>query len=531
VLRRVLIKNYRTFEDFKLDFTPGVNIIVGDNDAGKSTLLEAINLALTSRLRGYPISAELSPYLFSQSTTQRYVADLRAGNKPAPPEILIELYFADDDDHASLRGTNNLLGEDCPGVRLKIRLDEDLADAYGAYVAEPGKVSLVPTEYYMWEWLAFSGNPIRNARNIPDASLIDATTIRLQHGADHYMQQIIGQHLAPGQRVELSRLYRSLRETFAGFPEIGDINTKLAGSHDDISSRQLSLSIDISQRATWEHSLVPHLDDLPFQFVGSGEQSALKIMLALNRKVEDSHLILVEEPENHLSFSSLNMLMNKIAKRCDGKQVLVTTHSSYVLNKLGLGRLILLTTAKGTRIGDLPSDTAEYFKKLPGYDTLRLVLAKRVILVEGPSDELVVQRGYRDAHGKLPIEDGVDVISVRGLQAKRFLDIAVPLEKPAVVVNDNDGDPAAIREKYASYTKYSFIKVCIGQGDARTLEPQLVAANGREVINKVLGKKCKTDDDLVAYMTNPNNKTDCALAIFETSETITMPEYIRDAVA
>ena len=39
-----------------------------------------------------------------------------------------------------------------------------------------------------------------------------------------------------------------------------------------------------------------------------------------------------------------------------------------------------------------------YFKKLPGYDTLRLVLAKRVILVEGPSDELVVQRAYRDAH-------------------------------------------------------------------------------------------------------------------------------------
>ena len=52
------------------------------------------------------------------------------------------------------------------------------------------------------------------------------------------------------------------------------------------------------------------------------------------------------------------------------------------------------------------------------------MLAKRVILVEGPSDEVVIQRAYRDAHGgRLPIEDGVDVISVRGLQAKRFLDL------------------------------------------------------------------------------------------------------------
>jgi putative ATP-dependent endonuclease of the OLD family len=56
VLRKVLIKNYRAFEDFMLDFSLGVNIVAGDNDAGKSTLLEAINLALTSRLPRAPRS-------------------------------------------------------------------------------------------------------------------------------------------------------------------------------------------------------------------------------------------------------------------------------------------------------------------------------------------------------------------------------------------------------------------------------------------------------------------------------------------
>ena len=137
MLRRVLIRNYRVFENFKLDFAPGVNILVGDNGEGKSTLLEAINLALTARLHGSLIFAELSPHLFTQATTKRYVRDLRAGRKPAPPEIVIELYFAADDDHTWLRGTNNLLGEDCPGVRLKIKLDEDLTDAYQAYVTDP----------------------------------------------------------------------------------------------------------------------------------------------------------------------------------------------------------------------------------------------------------------------------------------------------------------------------------------------------------------------------------------------------------
>jgi hypothetical protein len=36
-------------------------------------------------------------------------------------------------------------------------------------------------------------------------------------------------------------------------------------------------------------------------------------MLALTKKADDSHIILVEEPENHLSFSSLNMIMDRIS--------------------------------------------------------------------------------------------------------------------------------------------------------------------------------------------------------------------------
>jgi putative ATP-dependent endonuclease of OLD family len=343
------------------------------------------------------------------------------------------------------------------------------------------------------------------------------------------MQQIIDRHLVPADRIELSRSYRSLRETFADIEAIGNINAKLAEGRGAISSRQLALSIDISSRAAWERTLVPHLDDLPFQYVGKGEQSSLKIMLALDKE-EDSHVILVEEPENHLSFSSLNVIMGRIASKCGGKQVLVTTHSSFVLNKLGLGSLILLAPDGGMRITDLPQDTVDYFKKLAGFDTLRLVLAKRVILVEGPSDELVVQRAYRDAHnGRLPIQDGVDVMSMDALSAKRFLDIAARLKKPAVVITDNDGDEEATQAKFTDYEKHGCIRVCIGMGDERTLEPQLLTANDLKTLNQVLGKSYATDEGLLKYMKRA--KTACALAIFESPETITMPGYIRNAVA
>lgn len=531
MIQKIIIKNYRIFQDFELTFDTKLNILVGDNDIGKSTVIEAINLALTSRLNGKFLAQELTPYLFNSKVTAAYVAGLTEEATTPPPEILIEIYLADQPGSEILRGSNNLDGSDSYGIRLRIALDPDFTEEYTEFVKKPEQVSLVPTEYYRVEWLGFSGNGI-SYRSVPaTASLIDASTIRLQSGADYYLQGIIGEHLTKNERVELSRSYRSLREQFSDNESVKSVNTKLSGTKGDVSNRSLSLSIDISQRYTWESSLAAHLDELPFQFVGKGEQSTLKILLALNRRIDDTHIVLIEEPENHLSFSTLNILVSKIKEKCKDKQVIITTHNSYVLNKLGLENLILLNSTSGIGIRDLPATTQDYFKKLSGYDTLRLVLSKSAILVEGPSDELIVQRAYMDAHeGKLPIEDGVDVINVRGLSFTRFLDIAKLLGKETAVVRDNDGkDEAYIQNRYKDYTSEDSISVhCSTDISLKTLEPQLRASIGRDVLNTILGTSHATDAELDEYM--KDNKTTCALAIFSSDQQLVMPEYIQDAV-
>jgi putative ATP-dependent endonuclease of OLD family len=479
-------------------------------------------------LRNNPIAAELSPFLVNLQATRDYLDALRTRGPAAPPEILIELYVDDTDDLASLKGTNNSLRVNAPGIKMRIAFNDDFIHEYVEYTADLAQISWVPTEYYQILWTNFAGEAI-TARGVPaTATLIDATAIRLPNGADAYLQSIITDSLDARQRVELSRAYRSMREAFGENAAVKDINARLAGERGEISDRELTLSIDISQRAGWERSLVPHLDELPFPHVGKGEQSSLKILMALTENIADTHVVLIEEPENHLSFSSLNHLVHKINERCAGKQVLATTHSAFILNKLGLDELILLTNMGGQRITDLRSDTVDYFKKLSGYDTLRLVLAKSAILVEGPSDELIVMRAYHDEHGREPIADGVDVINVRGLSAARFLDLAVPLTKPVAVVNDNDGDAAKMQQRYAEYAEYDFISIHVGAGDAKTLEPQVLAANGLERMNEILGKNYATEDDMLAYM--KGNKTGWALAVFESKQSITMPEYIRDAV-
>ena len=531
MLTKIVIKNYRCYENYTLDFNKGLNILVGDNDSGKSTLLEAIGLALTGRLGGRSIVTDLSPFHFNGTVAGAYCAALQAKQKVEPPEIVIDLFMEKSDDTAKLQGTNNALGEDSPGIRIRVYPDPDLADEFLELIQDPTDLKLIPVEYYRVDWLGFSGNPI-NPRGVPaTVSMIDASTIRLQSGADYYLQQIIGSTLTKPERAELSRQYRSIREAFAAQESVNTINEKLTESHGDVSDRSLSLSIDISQRSTWESSLAPHLDELPLPYVGKGEQSRLKVLLALSRQVDDTHVMLVEEPENHLSFASLNILLEKILAKCEGKQVFITTHSSYVLNKLGLASLILMSGDQTSlRITDLSADSEDYFKKLPGYDTLRLVLARKVVLVEGPSDELIFQRAYRDRHHKVPIHDGVDVLSTRGLSFKRFLDLAVPLQRRAVVLRDNDGRALAdVLAGYDEYTKHGFITVRVGADTAlETLEPQLLASNSLAVLNTVLGRTDTTDADLLKWM--EANKTSAALAIFESATSLTMPTYITEAL-
>jgi predicted ATP-dependent endonuclease of OLD family len=307
------------------------------------------------------------------------------------------------------------------------------------------------------------------------------------------------------------------------------INAKLQEEGESLTNRTLSLAIDISQRYTWENGLIAHLDDLPFQFASKGEQSALKTVLAIGRKAKGAQVVLVEEPEAHLSFSHLQLLLKRIQEHCEGKQVIVATHSNYVLNKLGLENMILLGNQRSMRFADLPDDTVKYFQKLPGFDTLRLVLADAAILVEGPSDELVVQRAYMDAKGKMPMDDGIDVICV-GLSHKRFLDLAVRLKKRVWAVTDNDSKPMEHHEKrFADYLVHDFITLHIGTDPAiTTLEPQIDAVNDLATLNKVFGKEYGSSEDVLAAMTA--EKTDAALAIFESETSIVMPAYIKDVV-
>jgi putative ATP-dependent endonuclease of the OLD family len=541
-IKKIIIENFKCFNGkFTLELNEGLNILVGDNEAGKSTILEAITLALSGWIYGKYLRYELNQSLFNVQLINDYIISLKSDTKLAPPQILIELFFeiADESQKALFEGNGNSIRESACGIQFKISFNEKYQLEYDILLESEGEISSIPIEFYDFSWSSFARESI-TPKIIPiKAALIDSSNTRYQSGSDVYASRIIRDFLTDEHKIKVSQAHRKLKDSFANDDSIKEINQIL--EEEKISNKKVELSVDISTKTAWETSLATYYDGIPFNNIGSGEQCLVKTKLALShKKSKEANIILMEEPENHLSHSKLNRFIRYIKSTNNKKQIVISTHSSFVANKLGLANLILLNADQTSKkrncinLSELTTDTRNYFEKLPGYNTLRMILCEKAILVEGPSDELIVQKAYLKEKGKLPIEDEVDVISV-GTSFLRFLEIAKEIKKPVAIVTDNDGDyNNKIEKKYKDYFNQQTIKICADKNnDLSTLEPQIVEANKDQlsVIYDILGidiSQYSTKKLIIDYMIN--NKTDCALKIFNYEKYINFPKYILDAI-
>ena len=534
-IKKVNIKNYKCFEgSFSINFNNGINILVGDNESGKSTILEAINLTLTGILNGRYIKNELSQYLFNQTIISQYISDIKNGNKPLPPSIVIEVFF-EGDNFPLFEGNGNSEKIKESGVIFKIEFNDEYLSEYQALISNKSNITSIPIEYYRTSWKSCAREAV-TARSIPIKSvLIDSSSNKYQNGSDIYISRIIRNELEDSEKVQLSQAYRTMKETFIADEAVININKKI-NIKSKVTEKDLSISVDLSTQNSWETTLMTYIDEVPFHQIGKGEQCIIKTNLALgHQKSKEANLILLEEPENHLSHTKLNELIKSVSENCIDKQAIISTHSSFVANKLGLDNLIFLNNLKVSRLSELSKDTFEFFKKLAGYQTLRLLLCRKAVLVEGDSDELIFQKAYMEDHnGRLPIEDGIDVISVK-LTFLRFLEIAKNIDQPVAVITDNDGDfDNKITKKYNDYQDVDYIKIFADDRNAlNTMEPQFVDANNEDLdalctaigVNK---ESYDSSEKITSYLAS--NKTKWALKVFESSSTVKYPNYILNAV-
>jgi len=548
-IKKLKILNFKRFggqvDEQVFDFNEDINIVVGDNESGKSTLLEAIEICLNFCYRGKPLNSELTTDLFNNDCINQYLS----GNKSQEtlPEILIEAYL---DGNPNLKGNNNSDKKDNEGIFVHIYFDPELSDSYAAFIKEPEKVSTLPVEFYTVDWYSFAWNRLTHHNKNIKCLFVDPTRLHPTYGRAKYINSIINAALKKKARSTLNLNYRQLKAKFDKEADVVAINSNLDADN-EVSNKSLKITADIATTTSWESGLQLAVDDISFGQIGKGEQNQIQIKLALQNKEKDVDIIMLEEPENHLSHINLVQLINYIEKKHEGKQIFLTTHSSYVLNKLSFDKLCLLAN-QYIRLKEVDSGTVKTLVRLPGYDTLRVILAQKLILVEGPSDELLLKKIFLKKYGCLPEERGIDIIVVRGIGFKNYLNIVKPLRHPVRVVKDNDGDYKKNIVDWADdYKEYSFIKYFSpDSSDQYSLEPALIEANGdtlesldklaKVMLSKQTFKKYQDQSNIVAKKgffkawydneKSGSKKVDSAIRIFDSNEDIKFPEYLEKAV-
>jgi putative ATP-dependent endonuclease of the OLD family len=532
-INRLKIINFKFFRNIAIIMNVDVNIFVGENDSGKTTILEALTMVLTGKSNNGTVASRLNLDWFNAETRNTYKQDIEDGKAPEPPKIEIEAYFSTPDESEAaikkFKGTNNSLHEDSEGVKLEIAFDTQYSSAYQQLLSER-KIKDIPIEYYKVNFRSFANPEYYIQTTAKHVAIIDTTKKDYGSVLNRFVSGSLNEYLSDDDMTNLRQAYRANRNEFTENPSVKTLNDKLQESH-SFDGKKISLNLRENEMDEWKSDMSISLDGIPLENAGFGTQNMFKSEIFLQQN-SDVDILIIEEPENNLSYTNMSVLISKISES-KRKQLFISTHSSFVANKLGLQHLHLVANKKTVPLTALSKDTYDYFVKLPGYNTLRVLLANKVILVEGPADELIVQRAYLDNYNKLPIEVGIDVISVDSLAFQRYCELTSLINKHVTVVTDNDGNAGEVKKRYKDYG--NLVTVCVeSENNLNTLEPAVLAVNMdsfetfKTIVYHGNDKQLRDPDGIREFMLK--NKTDWSMRVFISDQKIVYPRYILEAI-
>ena len=127
-IEKIYVKNYKLLQDVTIPLNEDINIFVGENDSGKSTILEVLGIISSGKLQGYAFERQIKANFFNDNIRRKYIASLATPTPKAPPTIILEAYCRDGE--AKYIGTNNELRENCMGIRVEVSLRQEYGEIY-----------------------------------------------------------------------------------------------------------------------------------------------------------------------------------------------------------------------------------------------------------------------------------------------------------------------------------------------------------------------------------------------------------------
>lgn len=437
-IKKLKLENFKRFKSLEVNFDQGINTIIGDNESGKSSILQAIDLVAKgsrSRIETIGIESLLTKEVCNSfiNLSQKSISDL--------PEIHIEVFLGQD-LKPELSGKYNSDNTHVPGLHLIIEPNDELTKEINLLLSR--NPDSFPFEFYVARFVTFSGESYSGYSRFLSTLTIDNSQISSDYANKEYTKTVYHSTADDVQRVQLKNEYRQHKESFS-INNLTNLNSAMVGDY--------SFAIRSSSKSNLETDIGLIQDNIPIDERGKGKQCFIKTEFVL---AQNSHrnidLLLLEEPENHLSHTNMKRLVSRISSSKQN-QIIIATHNSLISSRLNLRNSILLnsTSESIASLKNLSNDTAKFFMKAPDNNILEFILSTKVILVEGDAEYMLFDTLYHSQDRNLE-DDSVHIISVDGLSFKRYLDLAKILNIKVAVIRDNDGD--AQKNCITNYTDY-----------------------------------------------------------------------------
>ncbi|MDO5575963.1 MAG: AAA family ATPase [Fibrobacter sp.] len=513
IISKIRLINFKRFRDYTLTPNERMNILVGDNEVGKSTVLEAINMVASGNIKR--IESIGLDRLFNIDAVHEFNIGKRTFEDL--PNMIVELYLKGDFDF-TMNGKNNSDGIICDGIRMVCSPNEDYQSEITEALNE--QPDYFPYDYYTVRFSTFADEGYTGYKKKIRSILIDSTNMNSDYATNDFVKRMYLQYTEANvkERSTHKSKYRQMKNKYCS-ENLGDINGRVP------KDKKYTFGLKSSSISGIENDLMIYENEISIDSKGTGKQVFIKTDFALEHSGANIDVILIEEPENHLSHVNLRKLIQRVSESQSG-QLFITTHNSLISTRLELNNLLIMhnySEVKPTMLKDLTEETAKYFMKVPPVNVIEFVLSEKSILVEGPSEYMLFERFYETVTGTQPETDNVQILDVRGLSFKRYLEIACLTNARVAVVTDNDEDAQKhCIDKYNAYATADNIKINFEPDNSKRTFEVVLYNDNVSLCDALFG------NDAQNYMLH--NKTEAAYTLLSQDGVINVPFYIKEAI-